>query len=119
MTSSIITSKFNRESHPDKTYIATIDCPGAPTLTEVPSLVCIDNNQNCRIVIENCAPYEVTVERNDIMGIIEIEEDEMYPLRDEAMANICASIKSNIPSTPRMQLTQDDIARQCNLQVLE
>jgi hypothetical protein len=62
---------------------------------------------------------EVTVERNDIMGIIEIEEDEMYPLRDEAVANICASIKSNIPSTPRMQLNRDDIARQCNLQVLE
>jgi hypothetical protein len=39
------------------------------------------------------------------MGIIEIEEDEMYPLTDEAAANICATIKSNIPSTPRNQLT--------------
>jgi len=53
------------------------------------------------------------------MGIIEMEEDEMYPLTDETAANICASIKSNIPSTPRMQLTRDDIARRCNLQVPE
>jgi hypothetical protein len=119
MTSSIITTKFNGESHLDKTYIATIHCPGAPTLTGVPSMVSIDSNQNCKIVIENCAPYEVTIERNDIMGIIEIEEDEMYPLTDEAASNMCTSIKSNIPSTTQTQLTQDDIARRCNLQVPE
>jgi hypothetical protein len=61
-------------------------------------------------VIENCAPNEVTIERNDIMGIIEIEED-------ETAADICASIKSNISSTPWTNLTQDDIAKRCNLQV--
>jgi len=33
MTSSIVTLKFNGETHPDKTYIVTIHCPGAPTLT--------------------------------------------------------------------------------------
>jgi hypothetical protein len=119
MTSSIITTKFNGEMHPDKTYVATIHCPEAPTLTGVPSLVSIDNNQNCKNVIENCAPYEVTIERNDIVGIIKIEEDNMYPLMDEAAADICAAIKSNIPSTPQNKLTRDDIARRCNLQVLE
>jgi hypothetical protein len=107
------------ETHPDKTYVAMIHCPGAPKLTGVLSLVSIDSNQNCKIVIENCAPYEVTIKRNDIMGIIEIEVDEMYPLMDEAVADICASIKSNIPSTPRNKLTQDNIAKRCNLQVPE
>jgi len=43
-SSSIITTKFNGEWHPDKMYIATIHCPGAPTLTGVPSLVSIDSN---------------------------------------------------------------------------
>jgi hypothetical protein len=119
MTSSIIWTKFNGESHPDKTYIATIHCPGAPTLTGVLSLVSIDSNQNCKIVIENCAPYEVTIERNDIMGIIEMKEDKLYPLTDETTANICTVIKSNIPSTPQSQLTCDEIARRCNLQVPE
>jgi hypothetical protein len=111
MTSSIISTKFNGETHPDKTYVATIHCPGAPTLTGVPSLVSIDSNQNCMVIIEKCAPYEVTIERNDIKGIIEIEEDEMYPLMDEAAADICAAIKSNIPSTPWNKLTRDDIAK--------
>jgi len=48
-----------------------------------------------------------------------MEEDELYPLTDETAANICAVIKSNIPSTPRIQLTRDDIARHCNLPVPE
>ncbi len=34
MTSSIVTMKFNREMHADKTYVATIHCPVSPTLTE-------------------------------------------------------------------------------------
>jgi hypothetical protein len=117
MTSSIKMTKFKGDTHPDKTYIATIHCPGAPTLTGVPSLVTIDSNQNCKVVIENCAPYEVTIKRNDDMGIIEMEEDKLYPLMDEAAAGICAIIKSNIPSTPKIQLTREDIARHCNLQV--
>jgi hypothetical protein len=117
MTSSIIMTKFNGDSHPDNTYIATIHCPGAPTLTGVQSLVSIDSNQNCKIIIKNCAPYDVIIERNDIMGIIEMEEDPMYPLTDDTAAEICPIIKSNIPSTPRIQLTRDNFARCCNLQV--
>jgi hypothetical protein len=35
-TSSIVTTKFNGETHTDKTYIATINCPGSLTLTGVP-----------------------------------------------------------------------------------
>ncbi len=111
MTSSMITTKFNRETNLDKTYVATIHCPGAPTQTGVPLLVSIDNNQNCKIIIKNCAPYEVTIERKDIMGIVEIEEDEMYPLTDEAAADICSAIKSNIPNTPRTKPTRDEIVK--------
>ncbi len=69
-------------------------------MTGVPSLVTIDNDQNCRVVIENCALYEVTIERNNIMGIIEMEEDKLYPLTDETASGICAIIKNNIPNTP-------------------
>jgi len=117
MTSSMVTAKFNRETHADKTYVATIQCPGSPTLTGVPSLVSIDDNKNCKIITETCAPYEVTIERNDIMGIVEIEDNELYPLMDDTATKICASIKSNIPITPQNKLTRDKIARHCNLQV--
>jgi hypothetical protein len=118
-TSSILTTKFNGEVHKDKTYAATIHCPGSPMLTGVASLVSIDENQNCKVVIENCAPYEVTIERNDIMGLVEIKEDELYPLTEDTTAEICASIKSKIPDTHRTNLSRDEIARRCNLQVPE
>jgi hypothetical protein len=111
MTSSIVTTKFNGEIHKDKTYVATIHCPGLPMLTGVASLVSIDENQNCKVVIENCAPYKVTIERNDIMGLVDIEEDELFPLTDDTTAAICASIKSKIPDITRTKFSRDEIAR--------
>jgi hypothetical protein len=33
----------------------------------------------------NCAPYEVTLERGDILGLIEIEEEELIPLTDDVI----------------------------------
>jgi hypothetical protein len=35
MTSSMVATKFNGETHADKTYVATIDCRGSPTITFV------------------------------------------------------------------------------------
>ncbi len=49
------------------------------------------------------------------MGIVEIEEDELYPLTDDGAADICAAIKTNILNTPRTKLTRDEIARCCKL----
>jgi hypothetical protein len=69
-------------------------------LTGVPSLVTIDSNQNCKVIIANCTPYNVNIEMNDIMGIIEMADDRIYPLTDEAAAGICVIIKSNIPALP-------------------
>jgi hypothetical protein len=119
MTYSNITTKFNGEIHEERTYVATIHCPGSPTLTGVASLVSINENHNGKVVIENCPPYEVTIERNDIMGIVEIDDDKLYPLTDDTAAEICASIKRNIPSIPPAKLTRDEIARRCNLQIPE
>ncbi len=35
----------------------------------------VDEFNNCKIVIENCAPYDSTLERDDILGIMEIKEE--------------------------------------------
>jgi len=110
MTSSIVTTKFNGETHEDKMYVATFHCPGSPTLTGVASLISINENHNCKVIIKNCAPYDVTIERNNIMGIVEIEDDKLYQLMHNTAAKICASIKSNIPSSPQTKLTRDETA---------
>ncbi len=48
---------------------------------------------------------------------MEIEEDELIPLKDDTSAKICAFIKENIPKTSRPKLSRDKIAQCCNLQV--
>jgi hypothetical protein len=117
MTLSIITMKFNGETHSEKTYIATIHCPGSPMLTGVPEVVSIDENNNCKVMIKNCAPYKVMIERNRLLGLVEIKEDELIPLTDDTAAEICAAIKDNILKTNRARLSRDEIALRCNLQV--
>jgi len=72
MTSSIVTTKFNGEMLSKKTYITTIHCPGSSTLTGVPSVVSFDENNNCKVMIKNCAPYEITIERYNLLGLLEI-----------------------------------------------
>jgi hypothetical protein len=51
----------------------------------ISSVVTMDTNNHCKIVLENCAPYEVMIERGDILGLIEIEEDELIPLTDDVI----------------------------------
>ncbi len=41
MTSSIVTAKFNRETHQEKTNITTIHCPGTSTINGVLVVVSI------------------------------------------------------------------------------
>jgi hypothetical protein len=119
MTTSIVTTKFNGEAHKDKTYIATIHCPGTPTISGIPALVSMDKNNNCKVMVENCAPDDVTMERNDLMGLVEIEEDELIPLTDETTSEICATIQEKLPTIPKTKFTREDIAKRCILKVLD
>jgi hypothetical protein len=57
MTSSIVSAKLNGETQKEKNYIATIHCPATPTISGILSVVTIDENNNCKVMIENCAPF--------------------------------------------------------------
>jgi hypothetical protein len=72
-----------------------------------PAVVSINENNNFKVMIDNCASYDVTIERNDLMGLI--------PLTDETAGEICAAIKKKIPKIRRAWLSRDKIARCCNL----
>jgi hypothetical protein len=53
----------------------------------MPSIVNIGENNICNIVVKNCAPYDVTLERDDILGVMEMEEDELVPLTDDFISS--------------------------------
>jgi len=41
---------------------------------------------------ENCAPSDLTIERNDLIGILEIEEEELIPFTDDLISSVCIDI---------------------------
>jgi hypothetical protein len=70
MTLSIVNARFNGEIQKDKTYIANIHCLSNPTISGMPAVVSMDNNNNFKVIVKNCATYIVSIKRNDIMGLI-------------------------------------------------
>jgi hypothetical protein len=77
MTSTIVKAKFKGTRDEKATYVANICAPRTPMISGMPSIVNVDENNICNIVVENCAPYDVTLERDDVLGVMETEEDEL------------------------------------------
>ncbi len=49
---------------PGKAYITNIHLPKNPMITGMPAIISIDKINNCKVIVEKCAPYEVTIEKN-------------------------------------------------------
>jgi NAD-dependent dihydropyrimidine dehydrogenase PreA subunit len=83
----------------------------------MPAIVSMDSNNNCKVIVENCPPYDKTIETNDLIGVIEIEAEKLIPLTDHAISSVCAGIHAKLPKIHKPTISQDEIARQCHLQV--
>jgi len=60
--------------------IATIHAPQHPTISGIPALVSLDSYKNCKVIIDNCAPYNIVLPRNEILGVLEFETQQCLPL---------------------------------------
>jgi hypothetical protein len=67
--------------------------------------------------VENCVPYDVTLERDDIIGVMETEPDELVPLTDDFISSVCQDIHNRFPKVKRKRLSRDEIRWRCHLQV--
>jgi hypothetical protein len=63
----------------------------------------------CNIIVENCAPCDVILERDDKLGIMEIEEEEMVPLTDDFISSVCQDIHNRFPKLKRKRLSREEI----------
>jgi hypothetical protein len=54
-------------------------------LSGMPAMVTVDKNNNCKIVIDNCAPYNVTIDRNDMLSLMDRENEQLKPLEDSVL----------------------------------
>jgi hypothetical protein len=80
----------------------------------MPVIVSIDKNNNCKIIIDNCAPYDVTIDCNDILGI---ESHNLIPLEDSTISAILSDINKHLPKVPKKKLTKAEIAEKAHLNV--
>jgi hypothetical protein len=61
---------------------ASIYAPCMSMLSRMPVIVSINKNNNCKIVIDNCAPYDVAINFNYVIGLIDIETNQLIPQED-------------------------------------
>ncbi len=57
------------------------------------------------ISVENCAPYDVTLVRDDLLGVMDIETDELVPLTDDFISSVCQDIHNRFPKVKRKRLS--------------
>ncbi len=79
LASTVVTAKFKGKLEPNVHFIASIFAPKNPMLSGMPAMVTVDKNNICKIVIENCAPYDVTMDRNDIIALMDRETEQLQP----------------------------------------
>jgi hypothetical protein len=109
MTSTVVKAKFKGTRDKKATYVANICEPRTPMVSGMPSIVKVEENNICNIVVENCAPYDITLERDDILGIMETEEEELVPLTDDFISSVCQDIHNCFPKVKRKRLSREEI----------
>ncbi len=67
--------------------------------------------------MDNCTPYDVIFDRNDILGILDTESDDLIPLEDSTISAILSDIDKHLPKVPKKKLTKAEIAEKANLNV--
>ncbi len=72
-------------------------------LSGMPTIVTIDKNNNCKLVSDNWAPYDITIDRNDVIALMDIETEQLQPLEDSVISAILNDIDKKITSSAKMQ----------------
>ncbi len=117
LASMVFTAKYKGKPEQNVHFIANIFAPKNPMLSGMPAMVTVDKNNNCKIVIDNCAPYNVTIDRNDILSLMDRENEQFKPLEDSVLSAILTDIDKRLPKVPKRKLTKAEIATKARLNV--
>jgi superfamily II helicase len=119
MTSTVVKAKFKGTRDEKATYVANICAPRTAMVSGMASIMNVDENNICNIVVENCPLYDVMLKRDNILRITETEEEELVPLTDDFISSVCQDIHNRFPKVKRKRLSREDIKQRCHLQVPE
>ncbi len=98
----IISTKFKGNIHDSAKPIATIHAPQNPTISGMPAWVSVDKYKNCKMVIDNCVPYDIVIARNKVLGILEFEPDNCIPMAENSIAAIISDIQQKFPKVKKI-----------------
>ncbi len=117
LSSMMVTTKYKDLTSETAQPVATITAPQHPTISGIPAWVTLDNYKNCKLIIDNCAPYDISIPRNEVLGVLEFESEQCVPLNEDTVASIIADIEQKFPKVPKKHFSHDDIAKKANLNV--
>ena len=100
LSTMIIQAKFKGTVCDSASPVATIHAPTNSTISGMPALVMLDKYKNCKLVIDNCAPYEITRARNEILGVLEFEPGKCIPLNEKTISALITDIADQLPKVP-------------------
>jgi hypothetical protein len=69
------------------------------------------------MVIDNCALFDVTLARYEVVGVQLLKQEACIPLSDSTISALISEIHNKFPKLPKMKFSREDIARKANLQV--
>jgi hypothetical protein len=115
----MVTTKYKGLTSEGAQPIATIHAPKHPTISGMPAWVSLDSYKNCKIIIDNCAPYDIVLTRNKILVLLEFEPEQCLPLNEDTVASIISSIEQEFPKVNKKHFSHDEIAQKAHLNVPE
>jgi hypothetical protein len=63
--------------------------------------VSLDFSKNCKIISDNCAPYNIVLPRNETLGVLEFEPEQCLPLNENTVASIISNIEQKFPKVTK------------------
>jgi hypothetical protein len=97
----MVQARSLQKTFKNQNYVADICALNTPLITGPSSLVTFDNNNHYAIWLQNCAPYKVTIETGDILGIVDTENTIPIPLDSHSIATICNQIYERLPKVKK------------------
>jgi len=117
LSTMIINAKFKGTICYSANPVATIYAPTNPTISGIPALVTLDKYKHCILVIDNCAPYDITLARNEVLGVLEFEPGKCIPLNEKTISGLTSNIHGQLPKVPKKKFTRTEIEQKANLKV--
>ncbi len=115
----MVTTKYKGHTSDSAQPIVIIHAPQHPSILGMPAWVSLDTYKNCKISIDNCAPYNIVLPRNEIIGVLEFEPEQCLPLNEDTVASIISNIEQKFPKVSKKHFSLDEIAQKTHLNVPE